>query len=124
MTFLNSNKACNTRPWRILESYGCPEKLISILQNFYDNMQVTVRTNDKFSAPLSVTIGVKQRCVLASALFVIFLSAMFEQFKDRCLHGINVTYRIDRVIFNIGGFDAQTKHLALWSSSSSMRMIP
>lgn len=113
MTFFDLSKAFDTvnrtALWRVLKRYGCPDKLVSLIQNLHENMQASVRINNELSAPFNVTTGVKQGCVMAPSLFTIYLCAMLELLKDRGLPGIDITYRMDRGIFNIRAFDARTK---------------
>ena len=55
--------------WKILAKYGCPEKFISIVQQFHDGMRAHVQDNGDISEALAVTNGVKQGSVLSPILF-------------------------------------------------------
>ena len=49
----------------------------------HTGMMVNVRNGGEVSVTYSITIGVKQGCVLAPTLFSIFLSAMLDEaFRD------------------------------------------
>ena len=72
-TFVDLSKAFNTVSrdglWKKLAKYGCPEKFISIVQQFHDDMRAHVQDNGDISEAFAVTNGVKQGCVLAPILF-------------------------------------------------------
>src|SRR5438093_8240067 len=46
--------------WQILEQYGFPSKLISMLKAVYDNTRCTIRIKWKNSADFTVDTGVRQ----------------------------------------------------------------
>ena len=74
-TFDSVDRGCL---WEILSRYGCPPKFINIIRLFHDDMTATVRANGLRSEAFSVETGVKQGCILAPTLFVLFLCAMLE----------------------------------------------
>ena len=58
--------------WMILSKYGIPEKLISIIRSFQDNMQAGISINDDV-AHVTVSNGLRQGFVLAPTLFLLLL---------------------------------------------------
>ena len=69
--------------WQLLRKYGCPDKFTTMIESLHTGMMVNVRNRGEVSNTFAITNGVKQRCVLAPALFSIFLSAMLEEaFRD------------------------------------------
>ena len=63
LTFVDLTKAFETVSrdglWKILAKYGCPEKFISIVQQFYDGMRAHEQDNGDISGAFAVTNGVK-----------------------------------------------------------------
>ena len=51
-------------PGKLCGKYGVPEKLISIIRSFHDNMQAGISINDDV-AHVTVSNGLRQGCVLA-----------------------------------------------------------
>ena len=72
-TFVDLTKVFDTVSrdglWKILPKYGCPEKIISIVQQFHDGMRAHVQDNGDTLEALVITNGVKQGCILAPILF-------------------------------------------------------
>ena len=98
-TFVDLTKAFDTVRrdglWKILAKYGCPEKFISIVQQFHDGMRAHVQDNGDISQAFAVTNGVKQGCVLAPILFCLMFLAMLQ---DAFHHsrGWNLHHILDR----------------------------
>ena len=79
--------------WMILSKYGVPEKLISIIRSFHDNMQAGISINDDV-AHVTVSNGLRQGCVLAPTLFILFFNLVLHCWRDRCQHlGIKLLYK-------------------------------
>ena len=81
-TFVDLTKAFDTvyreGLWRIMEQFGCPAKIITIVRQFHDGMQARVLDDGNCSEAFSVTNGVKQGCVLTPTLFSIMFTAMLS----------------------------------------------
>ena len=75
--FVDQRKAYDSVPreamWMILSKYGVPEKLIFIIRSFHDNMQAGISINDDV-AHVTESNGLRQGCVLAPTLFILFLT--------------------------------------------------
>ena len=84
--------------WRIMTKYSCPEKFITIVRQFHDGMQARVQDNGESSEAFPVINGVKQRCVLAPALFSIMFSAMLFDAFNGSENGINIRNRTESCV--------------------------
>ena len=79
--------------WMILSKYGVPEKLISIIRSFHDNMQVGISINGDVSH-VTVSNGLRQGCVLAPTLFILSFNLVLRCWRDHCQHlGIKLLYK-------------------------------
>ena len=78
--------------WRIMAKYGCPQKFISIVRKLHDGMPAIVQDYGEISQPLTVSNGMKQRCVLAPTLFSIMFSAMLTDALRDTNVGIGINY--------------------------------
>ena len=65
--------------WTLLEKQGSPANFVSIIRDFHDGMCERVSAGGKLSDPFNVTNGVKQGCILAPLLFVLFYAAMLNE---------------------------------------------
>jgi hypothetical protein len=77
VTFIDFCKAFDSidrvAMWKILRSYGIPEKLVNAIKCIYTNSKSRVRINTDLSEEFSVTTGVLQGDTLAPFLFIIVL---------------------------------------------------
>ena len=80
MAFVDLTKAFDTVNrdllWNILLKFGCPPTFIAILQQFHTGMCAQVVMAGSQTSSISVEVGVKQGCVLASTIFNLFLVAI------------------------------------------------
>ena len=88
---------------------GCPGKFIAMVRRFHDGMLARVQNDGKLSNPFSVTNGVKQDGVLASALFSMMFSAMLTDAFQGGDNGIPIMYRFDGKIFHLRRLQAKSK---------------
>ena len=88
--FIDLRKAYDTvnRPalWRILTKSGLSGKLQRLIQELHSNSQSTVKAYGSISEPFSINNGVHQGCVLAPALFNLFLDHVVYQFIQILLY--------------------------------------
>ncbi|BHF63558.1 hypothetical protein SprV_0200655200 [Sparganum proliferum] len=79
-TFVDLTKAFDTVNreglWKIIQKFGCPERLTEMVRQLHDGMMARVTDNGAVSEAFAVTNGVKQGCVLAPTLFSLMFSAM------------------------------------------------
>ena len=76
---------------------------------FHENMKITVMYDGSCSEPFSITSGVKQGCVLATTLFVIFFSMLPKYAFDSSQDGIYMHTRTDGKLFNFAHLRTKTK---------------
>ena len=65
--------------WVFLDRFGVPPKISSIIRQFHDGMRACVRLDDgRVFEWFKVCQGVRQGCVFASLLFIIFFAAVLN----------------------------------------------
>jgi len=57
----------------ILIKYGVPVKLVNLIKSFHEDMQAGISVGDSV-AQVVVSNGLRQGCVLAPTLFVLFFN--------------------------------------------------
>ena len=62
--------------WSLLERIGCPPNFTRIIRSFHEGMCGRVSANGSLSAAFLIAIGLKQGCMLAPFLFILFYAAM------------------------------------------------
>ena len=97
--------------WRVMKKFGCPRKFTTITRAFHDNMRASVVIGGEETSTFNVELGVKQGCVIAPVLFNIYLAAATTLFREKIPpgHGIGLTYRLDRNLFDLRRLQARTK---------------
>ena len=95
--------------WKVLGKFGCPSKFTNLIESFYEGMKARVQSSGLTSGSLDVVNGVKQGCVLAPALFNLYLTAILIAAFSECDTGVRVEYRTDGGLLNIRCFGATTK---------------
>ena len=77
LTFIDFEKAFDSIDhkalWNILEHYGIPEKIMSIIRQLYDGFTCQVIHGGSLTDPFPVTTGVRQGCLLSPLLFLIVI---------------------------------------------------
>ena len=106
VVFVDFSKAFDTVGrtglWQLLRKYGCPDKFTTVIEAQHTGMMANVTIGGDVSESFSVTNGVKQGCVLVSALFSFFLSAMLDEaFRDMGGGGVYIQSRQSADLFNI-----------------------
>ena len=95
--------------WTVLGKFGCPGKFINLINCLHDGMKVIVQSCGSTSDEFDVVSGVKQGCVLAPALFNLYLTAILTVAFEDCDTGLRFEYRTDGGLLNIRRFGAKTK---------------
>nr|VZI51540.1 unnamed protein product [Spirometra erinaceieuropaei] len=98
-TFVDLTKAFDTVNreglWKIMQKFGCPERLTQMVRQLHDGMMARVTANGAVSEAFAVTNGVKQGCVLAPTLVSLMFSAMLmDAYRDEGPE-IRIAYRTD-----------------------------
>jgi len=75
---------CLHRPsvWSIRKSYGIPERIIKIIQSFYQDSRCSVRTDGQLGDRFKVITGVRQGCLLSPLVFIIVMDWGLKQADD------------------------------------------
>ena len=127
MVFIDLTKAFDSvsgeLPWDVLSIYGCPEKYIRILRLLHDDMFATIMVDNGNCEPFQVKSGVKQGCIIAPILFIIFVAAITHLINNDLSPGIGIAYRTDGTLFNLVVSSPRTRYLRVHSSSSSTQTI-
>ena len=75
MTFVDFEKAFDSvhqdSLWKILRTYGIPDKIIKMIQLLYDNNECTVADGGLQSEWFRIKTGVKQGCCMSGFLFLL-----------------------------------------------------
>jgi hypothetical protein len=74
--------------WKILRSYGIPEKIISMIKEFYTNFSCCVGSSD---LRFEVKSGVRQGCVMSGLLFIIAVDWVTSRAMEDARRGIRWT---------------------------------
>ena len=126
IVFIDFTKAFDTIDrttlWKILEIYGCPEKLVNIIKQFHCEMKAQVSVGGAPSDAFEVNHGVKQGCVLAPTLFSLYLTAVLETMDEGLNRSVFIRTRTDGKLFNLARLHAHTKHWRCVSENYSMLM--
>ena len=113
IVFIDLTKAFNLVSRRglfnLLDTIGCPPKLLSVISSFHINMKGRVNYHGATSEPFDIHSGVKQGCVLAPTLFSIFFSTMLSYAFKTSTEGVFLHTRADGELFNLARLRAKTK---------------
>lgn len=78
--FVDLKKAYDSVPRRalcsVLEKYGVPPVMLSLIRSLHDGMKAVVRVGDSTTYEIEVTNGLRQGCTIAPTLFNLYFSAM------------------------------------------------
>lgn len=101
--------------WKVLSKIGCPEKYIRMIHLLHDNMSASVLIDGESTESFVVKTGVKQGCVIAPTLFLIFISAVLHLVSEKLPRGIDMQFRMDGKLFNLRRLKAKTltTHMAI-----------
>ena len=73
--FIGLKKAYDSVPraatWLVLAKHGVPDILISVIKSLHDSMQAGISMEGNL-ANINVSNGLRQGCVLAPTLFILF----------------------------------------------------
>ena len=74
INFIDFRKAFNSvhrnTLWKIMRSYGIPNKVINLVKCFYNNLECSVILGNTIPENFSIKSGVRQGCILSPILFL------------------------------------------------------
>ena len=99
--FVDLRKAYDSVPrqalWKVLETYGVPEKMLNVVKSFHEGMHAEVTVGSTVTDRFEVRNGLRQGCTLAPTLFNIYFSAMVADWCNRSSGaGVSVLYKHGR----------------------------
>lgn len=99
--FVDLRKAYDSVPrkalWCVLERYGVPLAMLSVIKSFDEGMTAVVRVGDDTTDDIEVTNSLRQGCILAPILFNLYFNAMVKRWRARCPQaGVKIKYKIGR----------------------------
>ena len=101
--FIDLRKAYDTvnRPalWGVLQHIGLSAKVQRLIRDLHNGTRSSVRAYGITSEPFEVNRGVRQGCILAPALFNIFLDHVLRIALDRNPGGVKVRYTLDGEVY-------------------------
>jgi len=65
--------------WNILKCYGFPDKIIGIIQSFYNNSRCAVRSDGGIGDWFQIVTGVRQGCILSPMLFLLVMDWVLKR---------------------------------------------
>ncbi|KAA3670999.1 uncharacterized protein DEA37_0003259 [Paragonimus westermani] len=105
--------------WTVLGKFGCPGKFVDMVRLLHAGMKTKVQSCGSTSDDFDIVTGVKQGCVLAPALFSLYLTAMVTvAFQISGEDDVEMKYRTDGRLLNIQRLGAPTR-----LQTSGMRML-
>jgi hypothetical protein len=77
--------------WKMLRSIGIGSKIVNIIEQLYDQTECVVVINGHITQWFTVTVGVRQGCLLSPILFNIFLEFVMNE-----LQSLQPTLKLDQ----------------------------
>ena len=74
--------------WKIMKSYGIPEKLVKMVKIMYEDFECTVMDDGEQTRWIKITTGVKQGCVMSGFLFLIAIDWVMRKTTHGHKNGI------------------------------------
>ena len=113
--YFDLNKAFDTvnreALWTVLESIGCPPKLVSMIRLFHDGTTSQVLSNGNVMDAFVISNSVKQGCVLAPVLFNVFFTCMLSHAVQDLEKGVYICYHLDGSLFDLHRLTVKMKSL-------------
>ncbi|KAI5731024.1 hypothetical protein M8J77_003494 [Diaphorina citri] len=93
----------------ILETMKCPPNLLEIIKSFHTDTKTIVQVENCKIPAFSVKTGVRQGCVMAPLLFIIYMQIIINNITNKNIGGIDLNFRNDSNMFNRRNLKATTK---------------
>ena len=75
--------------WKIVRSYGVPDKLVKLIKAFYENYECCIALdNNTLTDNFNITTGVRQGCILSPILFLIIIDWVMRKSTNDANRGI------------------------------------
>ena len=111
--FIDLTKAFDTvnrdALWFVLQKEGFPLKVINILKSLHTGMTGSVVVDGDVTSSFPISTGVKQGCVIASTLFIVYFDAMPQEALQNCDAGVYIRFRTDGSLFNLPRLRAKSR---------------
>ena len=78
--------------WKLMQHYGFPPKLITLIQQLYSNSACQVIHDGKLSEPFQVQTGVRQGCLLSPTIFLLVVDWIMRRSTHNKKTGIQWTF--------------------------------
>ncbi|KAL1447535.1 hypothetical protein WDU94_013872, partial [Cyamophila willieti] len=93
----------------IMAQLNCPPTVLAILKSLHDQTQASIRLEGDLTAPFQVKSGVRQGCVLAPLLFIVYMQTIMNKTKHINRTGIEIQFRSDSDMFSKRSLLSKTK---------------
>ena len=77
--------------WKLLQHYGIPEKIITLIRNTYDGMTYKVTHAGRLTESFQVKTGVRQGCLLSPFMFLVAIDWIMKTTPKNRRNGIQWT---------------------------------
>ena len=78
----------------MLEKYGIPPTLLSIICSLHDGMKAEVTVDGNLTPDFEVCNGLRQGCVIAPSLFNLYFNLVISQWQKKCADfGVDILYK-------------------------------
>ena len=64
--------------WKLLQNYGVPEKIVTLIRNTYDGMTCKVTHAGRLTESFQVKTGVRQGCLLSPFMFLVAIDWLMK----------------------------------------------
>ena len=121
IVFVDLRKAYDSVPrdamWRVLEKYGYPPTMVSIIKSFHEGMLAELKINGELlENEISVTNGLRQGCTMAPTLFNLFFNLVVETWRKRITgDGVTILYNANG---HLVGSRSTKSNITSWNQST------
>ena len=83
--------------WKVLQKYGIPPKMVQLIESLHEEMTAVLQIHgEALEGDIDVSNGLRQGCVLAPVLFILFFNLTIEAWRQECSEvGITILYKAD-----------------------------
>ena len=97
------NSVCRETLWWVLQKYGVPPVMLSLIWSCHDGMTAVMRVSDGTTGDISIGNGLRQGCIIARVLFNLYFAAMIACWRSHCPEaGVTVKYKMGRKLVGDG----------------------